>query len=278
MKTYEFFTNNELSPWEKYDFFIYAPHAWYDKSWIPFIKQTLINNNFSDEILYSYMKHEADLWTRELSFWIYEKLKEKRPDLKILLILWIVPRAFCDLNRIPEVAIPKCAKKELWQDLNDCWISNIENLILNSKAWLHLHTMNSRNNTINWHFWPDVSEIDLRNFLNNWYSWSERKDNILTHRVNWVYHSFASLDDIFIKNWEKNNIPLDRNIAYQFEEHFSATHLVSKVPSSLIEVTKGNLATEDTKHHIDASIIELDNEKIEKYVYLIGESILEFLK
>jgi hypothetical protein len=46
------------------------------------------------------------------------------------------------------------------------------------------------------------------------------------------------LDDIFIKNWEKNNIILDKNTAYKFEDHFSATHLVSKVPSSLIEVIK----------------------------------------
>jgi hypothetical protein len=56
------------------------------------------------------------------------------------------------LNRNPEIAIPKIVKKELWEELNDCGISNIENLILSSKTGLHLHTMNSKNNTIKWHF------------------------------------------------------------------------------------------------------------------------------
>jgi hypothetical protein len=46
------------------------------------------------------------------------------------------------------------------------------------------------------------------------------------------------LDDIFIKNWESLGISLDKNVAYKFEDHFSATHLVSKVPSSLVEIIK----------------------------------------
>jgi hypothetical protein len=53
--------------------------------------------------------------------------------------------------------------------------------------------------------------------------------------------------------------------------------LVSKVPSSLIEVIKSNLATEDTKDSIDASHIVIDQEKLNKYVDLIVVSILEFL-
>jgi hypothetical protein len=69
---------------------------------------------------------------------------------------------------------------------------------------------------------------------------------------------------------------LDENVAYKFENHFSATHLVGKVPSSLIEITKGNLATEETKDSIDASKIILDEVKLHHYQELISQSIIEF--
>jgi hypothetical protein len=41
----------------------------------------------------------------------------------------------------------------------------IENLISNAHYGLHLHTMNSKDNTISWNFSPDISENDVKHFL-----------------------------------------------------------------------------------------------------------------
>lgn len=276
MKAFEILSTHTLWEWEKYDFFLFAPHAWYWENWIPFIQETLVKKDFSSQILSDYIRHEADLGTKELSVWIFEDLKKYRPDLKVLLILWEVPRAFCDLNRIPQRAIPTVVQRELWEDLNNTAMLEIENLISNAHYGLHLHTMNSKDNTISWNFSPDISENDVKHFLERWYSGVDRNDNILTQHVNGNYHSYQDLDSIFIKNWNTKNLLLDENVAYKFENHFSATHLVGKVPSSLIEITKGNLATEETKDSIDASKIILDEVKLHHYQELISQSIIEF--
>lgn len=276
MKAFEILSTHTLWEWEKYDFFLFAPHAWYWENWIPFIQETLVKKDFSSQILSDYIRHEADLGTKELSVWIFEDLKKYRPDLKVLLILWEVPRAFCDLNRIPQRAIPTVVQRELWEDLNNTAMLEIENLISNAHYGLHLHTMNSKDNTISWNFSPDISENDVKYFLERGYSGVDRNDNILTQHVNGNYHSYQDLDSIFIKNWNTKNLLLDENVAYKFENHFSATHLVGKVPSSLIEITKGNLATEETKDYIDASKIILDEVKLHHYQELISQSIIEF--
>lgn len=276
MKAYEVFTTHTLEMGAKYDFFIFAPHAWDSPDWIPFIQETLVKKDFSPSLLHDYIKHEADLWSRELSVWIFETLKIQRPELKILLIIWEVPRAFCDLNRIPERAIPEMVKRELWHDINYHAMQEIEMLLSQAKYGLHIHTMNSRNNTLNWNLHQNISENDIKNFLHCGYSWLSRNDNILTQHTNGNYHSFQELDNIFVKNWNARNILLDRDVAYKFENHFSATHLVAKIPSSLIEVTKWNLATSQTKDAIDASKIVLDEGKIQSYQDLISQSIVEF--
>jgi hypothetical protein len=278
MKTYEIFITHKLNYWEKYDFFIFSPHAWHDRVWLDFIKNSLVKNEFDDEILYSYIKHEADIWTKEIASKIFENIKKNHKDIKICVILWLIPRAFCDLNRNFERACPEIVKSEIWQWLNDETMDEIENIINLSKYWLHLHTMNSKNNVINWNFCPHKTNKDLVHFLNNWYTWSIRNDNILTDDNDWNYHSFKELDDIFIKNWQKNNINLDKNIAYKFEKYFTATRLISKVPSSLIEITKGNIATLETKDSTNWSKIILDEKKIEKYSWIIVESIVEFFQ
>ncbi len=276
MKAYEVFTTHTLEMGAKYDFFIFAPHAWDSPDWISFIQETLVKKDFSPSLLHDYIKHEADLWSRELSLWIFETIKSLNPDLKLLLIIWEVPRAFCDLNRIPERAIPSIVKREFWNDINNNAMQEIENLLSQAHYWLHVHTMNSRDNVIGWNFSCEVSESDVRNFLNNGYSGAQRNDNILTQHANGKYHSFEHLDNIFVKNWNARNILLDRDVAYKFENHFSATHLVAKIPSSLIEVTKWNLATSQTKDAIDASKIVLDEGKIQNYQELISQSIVEF--
>ncbi len=276
MKAYEVFTTHTLEMGAKYDFFIFAPHAWDSPDWISFIQETLVKKDFSPSLLHDYIKHEADLWSRELSVWIFETLKIQRPELKILLIIWEVPRAFCDLNRIPERAIPEMVKRELWHDINYHAMQEIEMLLSQAKYGLHIHTMNSRNNTLNWNLHQNISENDIKNFLHCGYSWLSRNDNILTQHTNGNYHSFQELDNIFVKNWNAKNILLDRDVAYKFEPHFSATHLVEKIPSSLIEVTKWNLATSQTKDAIDASKIVLDEEKLQSYQDLISQSIVEF--
>ncbi|MGE4444198.1 MAG: hypothetical protein AB7E37_04365 [Candidatus Altimarinota bacterium] len=276
MKAFEILSTHTLGEGEKYDFFLFAPHAGYGENWIPFIQETLVKKDFSSQILSDYIRHEADLGTKELSVGIFEDLKKYRPDLKVLLILGEVPRAFCDLNRIPQRAIPTVVQRELWEDLNNTAMLEIENLISNAHYGLHLHTMNSKDNTISWNFSPDISENDVKYFLERGYSGVDRNDNILTQHVNGNYHSYQDLDSIFIKNWNTKNLLLDENVAYKFENHFSATHLVGKVPSSLIEITKGNLATEETKDSIDASKIILDEVKLHHYQELISQSIIEF--
>lgn len=276
MKTHQILSTHLLSPGEKYDFFLFAPHAGDSSTWIPFIQETCVKKDFSCDLLYDYIRHEADLGSRELSVWIFETLKIQRPELKILLIIWEVPRAFCDLNRIPERAIPEMVKRELWYDINYHAMQEIEMHLSQAKYGLHIHTMNSRNNTLNWNLHQNISENDIKNFLHCGYSWLSRNDNILTQHANGNYHSFQELDNIFVKNWNAKNILLDRDVAYKFEPHFSATHLVEKIPSSLIEVTKWNLATSQTKDAIDASKIVLDEGKIQSYQDLISQSIVEF--
>lgn len=42
----------------------------------------------------------------------------------------------------------------------------------------------------------------------------------------------------------------------------------------MIEITKGNIATEETKHFIDTNKMILDVAKIDQYVEMLSESLI----
>jgi hypothetical protein len=277
MKPYIVYKTHNIEKNEKYDFFIYAPHSWISKNWLKEIKNHLYENNFSDNVLIQYILHEADLWAREISLWIYNYLKEKFKNLKLCLILWEVPRWFCDFNRIIENACPSILKDNYFLDIYNKSTKEIEDLILNSNYWLHLHTMCWKCNNLSFVFDKNTKNEDIVYFLENSYSWIDRNDTILTSNKIWEYFSFKELDDVIKKHLNLNNIIFDENESYSFEKRFVVTSLIQKTPASFIEVLKSNISTDETKNYTNNSKIILDKNKINFYVELLSKSIEEFL-
>lgn len=277
MDPYIVYKTHEIKKNEKYDFFIYAPHCWISDFWLEEIKKHLHENDFSSDTLKQYILHEADLWAREVSIWVYNYLKNKFKDLKICLIIWEVPRWFCDFNRIIENSCPSILKDEYFLDIYKKSTKEIEDYILNSNYWLHLHTMCWKCNELPFIFDKNTKNEDIIFFLENSYLWETRKDTLLTSNNNWEYFSYRELDDLIKKYLNSNNIDFDENKAYSFEKRFVVTSLIQKTPASFIEILKSNISTDSTKNYTNNSKIILDENKINFYVNLLWLAIEEFL-
>ena len=268
---------NSLKKWEKYDFLIYAPHAWYKKYWLKNIKKSLKIDKISDKLIYDYIVHEADIWSREISLWIYKKLESIFPEKKFCLITWEVPRWFCDLNRFIENSSPSIVKNNYFTKDYYKSLENINKHIYNSKYVLHIHTMCSYNNDYKFVFDEETTDEKLRDFLEKSYKWSKREDNILTSDSLWNYYSYKKLDDKIKEYFLKQNKIIDENKAYTLETNYPVTHLIKKLPSSIIEITKWNIATDKTSHYTNTSKIVLDKEKIKNYIDILSECIIDFM-
>lgn len=90
--------------------------------------------------------------------------------------------------------------------------------------------------------------------------------------------SDRNFDDILLNCFQEKKIILDSDIAYQLLPDYPATKIMGVIVSSLIEITKGSLATESTMDSINTNNIEFDSEKIAFFGKLIAESIKKYLR
>lgn len=277
MKPFIVYETYKLKKSEIYDFFIYAPHDWVDQSWLDIIKQNLRENDFEDKIIMDYIIHESDLGSWIISKGIFEYIKTRFPELKLCLIIWQVPRAFCDFNRSIENACPKILKTDYFLDMYKDSISQIEKIVENSACWIHIHTMCWRENDFPWNFHENIKNNDLIEFLEKSYSWEERRENFLTSNKAWDYYSCKMLDRELRWVFDNAGIPFYENKSYSLENKYLVTNLIQKVPSSFIEVLKSNIATDETKDFTNNSKIVLDEVKVQKYINLLNNVIENFL-
>ncbi len=128
---------------------IYIPHASINKTYLPFIRETSLVNlsNISDEILYKYLYHEADTGMLEVARAMCQDFFSKNFHNNFsLAILWVdIPRGFCDLNRSPDIAIPKTFVQEKWLLLYRQAEIEINTIFSRAHSVLHLHSMNGFN-------------------------------------------------------------------------------------------------------------------------------------
>lgn len=277
MNPFIVYETHKLKKSEIYDFFIYAPHDWIDKIWLDIIKQNLRVNDFTDEILMQYIIHESDLWSWIISKGVFEYIKTRFPELKVCLIIWQVPRAFCDFNRAIENACPKILKTDYFLDIYKDSISQIEKIVENSACGIHIHTMCWRENDFPWLFHENIKNDDLVEFLDKSYSWEERKENFLTSNKTWDYYSCKMLDSCLREVFDNAGIPFYENKSYSLENKYLVTSLIQKVPSSFIEILKSNIATDETKKYTNNSKIVLDEIKVQKYIKLLNNVVEKFL-
>lgn len=277
MKPFIVYETHKLKKSEIYDFFIYAPHDWIDKIWLDIIKLNLRENDFTDEVLMQYIIHESDLWSWIISKGVFEYIKTRFPNLKVCLIIWQVPRAFCDFNRAIENACPKILKTEYFLDIYKNSISQIEKIVENSACWIHIHTMCWRENDFTWLFHENIKNDDLLQFLDKSYSWEERRENFLTSNKSGDYYSCKMLDSCLREVFDNAGIPFYENKSYSLENKYLVTSLIQKVPSSFIEILKSNISTDETKNYTNNSKIVLDEIKVEKYIKLLNNVVEKFL-
>lgn len=277
MNPFIVYETHKLKKSEIYDFFIYAPHDWIDKIWLDIIKQNLRENDFTDEVLMQYIIHESDLWSWIISKEVFEYIKTRFPELKVCLIIWQVPRAFCDFNRAIENACPKILKTDYFLDIYKDSISQIEKIVENSACWIHIHTMCWRENDFPWLFHENIKNNDLVEFLDKSYSWEERRENFLTSNKAWDYYSCKMLDSCLREVFDNAGIPFYENKSYSLENKYLVTSLIQKVPSSFIEILKSNIATDETKKYTNNSKIVLDEIKVQKYIKLLNNVVEKFL-
>lgn len=277
MKPFIVYETHKLKKSEIYDFFIYAPHDWINKIWLEIIKNHLRQNDFTDETLMQYIIHESDLWSWNISKGVFDYIKTRFPNLKVCLIIWQVPRAFCDFNRAIENACPKILKTEYFLDIYKDSISQIEKIVENSACWIHIHTMCWRENDFPWNFHENIKNNDLVEFLSKSYSWEERKENFLTSNKSGDYYSCKILDSCLREVFNNASIPFYENKSYSLEDRYLVTSLIQKVPSSFIEVLKSNIATDETKNYTNNSKIVLDEIKVQKYIKLLNDVVEKFL-
>lgn len=78
--------SHHLREKEKYDFFLYVPHADAGEDWLEAVKKGMRRIPCDDATLLSYMRHEADIGTMEMGHGIYNRIRTELPDIKVCLV------------------------------------------------------------------------------------------------------------------------------------------------------------------------------------------------
>jgi hypothetical protein len=165
------------------DLLLYVPHAEVSESFIEEAYQSLVSKNISRELLYRYMLHEADRGAIEIAYATRDELLLCTPNLSIQIIAVPIPRAFCDLNRPWERAVPLAFDSDTYQSRYIAQVKSDREAHMRAKRAIHIHTMCGWSPVGNWIFTPETTESELRVFLESQYSGNARNIDILTHTI-----------------------------------------------------------------------------------------------
>ena len=91
-----------------------------------------------------------------------------------------IPRAFCDLNRNIENAIPIILQRDYWEKIYLQVKNEISEILSISDFVFHLHSMNNFDSIEHSQLTPSVSEDWFTHHLNTIYSGRPRHCTILT--------------------------------------------------------------------------------------------------
>ena len=221
------------------------------------------------------MRHEADRGSSEVVQSAIRKISEKNilshVDISVLEVE--IPRGFCDLNRPWERACPEAVNAQVWKSLYEESFFQIENEIAKADHCLHIHSMCSQSPIYKWIWENSSAPEDVEKFLTTCYSGEERRCNILSETTEGVYITDRRLDTIAQEVFTKHGEILKENEAYRFPPEYPVTKIALKKSSSLLEITKGALATEETCQMVDTSHIVLDPAKVDRFGTMLADII-----
>lgn len=217
---------------------IYAPHPSINHDFIAKVRETSSEDisQIPDEILAKYLYHEADTGVLQVMNFLKNFLENSPYSIGFL---WVdIPRGFCDLNRPIELATPTILEDEFWKNIYKQTTIEAEKYFQKSDFIFHFHSMNSFNPIQKKNFDECVKEGNLEYIYEKMYSGTPRKNTILTENTNGEYLTNKDFDEIFKKNFQKNNENLEENTAYRFVENYPCTEIVRSRPSAFFELTK----------------------------------------
>lgn len=180
--TFSRFGNLEKS---RLDFLLYLPHISEDFEFVSQVRKTanISLDRISEKNLQDFLVHEADTGVRFVAHQIIHYL-EKNTDFSFGVLFVEIPRAFCDLNRNIENAIPIILQRDYWEKIYLQVKNEISEILSISDFVFHLHSMNNfdsiENSTLN----PNISEKWFENHLNHVYSGRPRHCTLLTENEN----------------------------------------------------------------------------------------------
>lgn len=200
---------------EQIDFLWYLPHASLRGDFLPKIREVckIDISHISDTDLYSYMYHEADTGILQIMEQYTHLIKNFPYNIAILVA--DVPRAFCDMNRPIEKAIPEIIRSDFLENIYHTTINETEKIFKKSEYVFQLHSMNSFDMVGEWNFENILRENRVSEFLETAYSGKNRECTLLTENDNFEQRTFSPGDEIMEEIFQKNTIKLEKNTAYR---------------------------------------------------------------
>lgn len=176
--TFSRFGNLEKS---RLDFLLYLPHISEDFEFVSQVRKTanISLDRISEKNLQDFLVHEADTGVRFVAHQIIHYL-EKNTDFSFGVLFVEIPRAFCDLNRNIENAIPIILQRDYWEKIYLQVKNEISEILSISDFVFHLHSMNNFDSIEHSQLTPSVSEDWFTHHLNTIYSGRPRHCTILT--------------------------------------------------------------------------------------------------
>lgn len=259
------------------DFLIYLPHSSLDTDWLSFARSTfqIPRDDISDALLGSYMYHEADIGMSEVTQSCMASLVDI--DFSIGILEVNIPRSLCDLNRPLELAVPPIMNTEKWGNIYSDATIEISEVLSRSKFCLQLHSMCSYDRIQSFQFDSSVSVSQIYDFVSSGYAGNKRECTILTSDTNGNHKSNHTYDELLTRSFNRDNISIGKNTAYQLIWDYPATKIMETIPSSFLEITKWSLANTDTSDMIDTNQIIFDADKISIFGNILARSIEQFL-
>ncbi len=173
-----------MSTLKDIDLLIYVPHGETNSESLNVVATAFQGkNHISQELLLRYMIHEADIGAPELARACRRSLAHLSPELRVEILEVPLPRAWCDLNRPWDRAVPSILGPKLFREHYDREIARGYEFHRRASRTLQLHTMCGRSPIKSWSLTPETTETELREFLETVYNGDNRHIDILTHTV-----------------------------------------------------------------------------------------------
>lgn len=263
---------------ENYDAIIYIPHGSLETDFIEKVRETSQINldAISNEMLYKYLYHEADTGVYEIT----DEIKKyfQNSDFSIWILKVEIPRGYCDLNRPLDIAVPKVLQHSFWNNIYKEADEEVRKILKKANFVFQFHSMNSFNPIEKSVFDENVSQDFIQNHIEKVYSGSKRECTLLTETNKGEYITERDFDQILRDTFQKYNITLEENTAYRLLDMFPATEIIRSQKSSIFEVTKWSLATDETKNETDSNNIVFDTEKIKLFWKVFYEILEKYLQ